>query len=91
MYAISFRAPTPGCDIVLTHVLSLVIIHIGGELFLVQPKPSKQTVMTLLGATGMTLQFEITIDGVHIKFPADLPFASLVGKGAWTIKMTAVM
>ncbi|XP_019856939.1 PREDICTED: alpha-L-fucosidase-like isoform X2 [Amphimedon queenslandica] len=74
VYAISFRAPTPG-----------------GELVLQQPKPSKQTTMTLLGADGITLDFTVDSDGgVHIHFPTNLPFAKLAGKGAWTIKMTNV-
>ena len=63
----------------------------GGELVLQQPRPSKQTVMTLLGAEGMTLDYTVHSDGgIHVHFPTNLPFAKLVGKGAWTIKMTNV-
>ncbi|XP_019856944.1 PREDICTED: tissue alpha-L-fucosidase-like isoform X7 [Amphimedon queenslandica] len=74
VYAISFRAPTPG-----------------GKLVLQQPRLTKQTTMTLLGADGITLDFTVDSDGgIHVHFPTNLPFAKLAGKGAWTIKMTNV-
>ena len=47
--------------------------------------------MTLLGADGMPLDYTVDSDGgIHVNFPTNLPFTKLVGKGAWTIKMTNV-
>jgi alpha-L-fucosidase len=56
-----------------------------------QPNPSKQTAISLLGAPGLTLDFQFKADALHISFPSILPFNALAGKGAWTIKLTNVM
>lgn len=71
VYGISFRAPTPGGDL----VLKLAI-------------PTDSTVITLLGTGGKELTFHVESDGLHIAFPTSLPFVSLAGMHAWTVKMT---
>lgn len=67
------------------------LTHTGGEIVLKQPSTSQKTVITLLGAEDSTLTFSDKSDGLYISFPTTLPFSSLVGKGAWTIKLTYVM
>lgn len=68
-----------------------LILFVGGRIILEKPIPSKKTVMTLLGAPGLNLSFQVDSKGnVHVMFPLNIPFSSLVGKGAWTIKMTYV-
>lgn len=67
------------------------LTYTGGEIVLKQPSTSQKTTITLLGVEDSTLTFSDKSDGLHISFPTTLPFSSLVGKGAWTIKMTYVM
>lgn len=72
------------------YAISFRAIVPGGEIVLRHPVPSKSSNMTLLGAENDVLKYHSTSNGLHILFPTSLPFNSLVGKGAWTIKMTKV-
>lgn len=60
-------------------------MHAGTDFVLKRAVPTGDTVITLLGYGDTPLDYELSSDGLHIKFPV-VPLGKL--RYAWTFKMT---
>ena len=86
VYAISFKAPTPGIIPIITHHTQRYLIRscAGVDFILKRAVPTSDTQVTLLGYET-PLQYNTSNAGLNIKIPP-IPFGELLY--AWTFKLT---